>query len=191
MHNKIKGNKMKTTKWVIDPTHSEIQFKVKHLMISNVTGQFNKFEGTVETDGEDFTTSAIHFSADIKSINTNNEQRDAHLHSGDFFDTENYPKLVFTGSKMERIDDENYKLNGMLSMRGVSKAISLNVELGGIAKDPWGNTRAGFSISGKINRKDWGISFGMLTDAGGVGLGEEVKLIASVQFIKQAELKAA
>ncbi len=182
---------MTTTKLAIDPTHSEIQFKVKHLMISTVSGQFNKFTGAVETEGDDFTTAKVHFEADINSINTGNDQRDAHLRNGDFFDAENHPQLIFEGDKLEKINADNYKVHGTLTMRGTSKRIVLDAEFGGTIKDPWGNTRVGFSLSGKINRKDFGVSFGIVTDAGGVGLGEEVKITANVQFVKQKELQAA
>lgn len=184
---------MKTSKttWAIDPTHSEIQFKVKHLMISTVTGQFNTFSGTVETDGDDFTTAKVRFTADINSISTNNEQRDTHLRSGDFFDAENHPQLVFEADKLEKIGDENYKVHGTLTMRGISKPVILDAELGGMAQDPWGNTRAGFTLNGKINRKDFGVSFGMLTETGGIALSDEVKIVASAQFVKQAALAEA
>jgi len=177
---------MANIKWVLDPTHSEIGFKVKHLMISSVAGTFTGFNGTVETQGEDFTTAQVNFSAEIDSISTNNEQRDAHLKNGDFFDAENHPLLTFESSGLVREDDENYKLNGKLSIRGISKQVSLNVEFGGTTIDPWGNKRAGFSIRGKINRSDFGINFGMVSEAGGLLLGDEVKLSADVQFVKQA-----
>jgi polyisoprenoid-binding protein YceI len=182
---------MTTTKWAIDPIHSEIQFKVKHLMISNVTGQFNKFKGTVETTGDDFTTAKAQFTADIDSISTNSEQRDAHLQNSDFFDAQNHPQLVFESDKLEMISEDNYKLHGRLTMRGTTKNIVLDAEFGGITQDPWGNTRTGFSISGKINRKDFGVSFGMVSETGGVLLGDEVKISASIQFVKQAELQPA
>jgi polyisoprenoid-binding protein YceI len=178
---------METTKWIIDPTHSEIQFKVKHLMISTVTGQFNKFEGFLEMNDEDVTAASTHVSIDINSINTNNEQRDAHLKASDFFDWENHHFITFNSQKIEKVDDENYRCTGTLTMRGVSKEIVFDAELGGITKDPWGNRRIGFSISGKVNRKDFGVSFGMLTETGGIALGEEVKFLANVQFVKQAE----
>jgi polyisoprenoid-binding protein YceI len=176
---------MTTTKWSLDPSHSEIQFKVKHLMISTVTGAFNKFTGTVETEGEDFTTAKVHFVADIDSINTNNEHRDAHLKNGDFFDADKHPQLEFIGKGMEKIDEENYKLNGTLSLKGVSKPVSLNVEFGGITQDPWGNTRSGFSINGKINRKDFGMDFNAVGETGGLLLGEEIKLLANAEFVKE------
>jgi polyisoprenoid-binding protein YceI len=173
-------------KWVLDPAHSEVQFKIRHLMISTVTGQFHRFEGTVETEAEDFATAKAHFTADINSISTNNEQRDGHLKNGDFFDAENYPQLIFESDGIEKISHDDFKIHGALTMRGIKKNIVLNAEFGGIVDDPWGNKRAGFSLSGKINRKDFGVSFGTLTETGGVGLGEEVKLLANVQFVKQA-----
>ncbi len=177
---------MNSTRWAIDPTHSEIQFKVKHLMISTLTGKFNSFDSQVETIGEDFTMAKIKFTAAINSISTNNEQRDAHLLASDFFDAENHPLIIFEGSKMEKISDENFTIHGTITMRGVSKNIELNAEFGGIAQDNWGNTRAGFSVTGKLNRKDFGVSFSMLTETGGIALGEEVKILANVQFIKEA-----
>jgi polyisoprenoid-binding protein YceI len=182
---------MKKTKWIIDQTHSEIQFKVKHLKISNVTGQFNQFNGTVETEGDDLANASIHFTADINSISTNNEQRDAHLKNSDFFDAEIHPQLVFDGEGLRKIDDENYELNGTLTMRGISRSVKLNVEFGGMTQDPWGNTRAGFSVSGKINRKDFGISFGLVSETGNILLSDEVKINANAEFVKQAELQAA
>ncbi|MGB3080776.1 MAG: YceI family protein [Saprospiraceae bacterium] len=182
---------MTTTKWTIDPTHSEIQFKVRHLMISNVTGQFTKFQGTVETKGEDFATAKAHFTADISSISTNNPQRDGHLQNGDFFDAENHPQLVFESDKLVKKDDENYEIQGRLTMRGVTKKIVLDAEFGGITKDPWGNTRVGFTVNGKLNRMDYGVSFGMISETGGVALGEEVKINASVQFVMEHELQPA
>lgn len=177
---------MTKTNWVIDNAHSEVLFKVKHMMVSKVTGQFRTFNATVETEGEDFSTAKIHFTADISSISTNNEQRDAHLRTGDFFDAENHPQLTFESSRFEKVDDENYKLHGTLTMRGVSKEVTLNVEFGGIAQNPWGNTIAGFTIDGKINRKDFGVSFSMVSETGGILLGEEVSLHAQAEFIKEA-----
>jgi polyisoprenoid-binding protein YceI len=187
----LKTKKMTTTKWAIDPTHSEIQFKVKHLMISTVTGQFNRFEGSIEMEAEDFATAKAIFTADVNSISTNNEQRDAHLKNNDFFDVENHPQLIFEAEKVEKLDEEDYKVYGVLTMRGVRKNIVLDAEFGGITKDPWGNTRIGFSLSGKINRKDFGVSFGMFTETGGIALGEDVKLLANAQFVKQAVAEPA
>ncbi len=182
---------MEKTKWVLDPTHSEVLFKVKHLMISNVTGNFNRFNGTVETDGDDLTSAKVQFTAEISSISTNNEQRDAHLKNGDFFDAEKFPQLTFEGDRLEKTGDEQYELQGMLTMRGNSKKVSLKVEYGGMTQDPWGNTRVGFSVTGKINRKDFGVSFGMVSETGGVMLGEDVTINANVQFVKEAVKQAA
>ena len=179
---------MESTLWVLDPTHSELQFKIKHLMISTVTGQFKEFKGTVETRGNDFTTAKVHFGAEINSISTNNEQRDAHLRTGDFFNAEKYPKLLFEGERMEKTGEDEYKLHGTLTIKDVSKKLVLDVELGGITKDPWGNTRTGFSVTGKINRQDYGISFGAVSETGGLLLGDEVKINANVQFVKQVEV---
>jgi polyisoprenoid-binding protein YceI len=181
---------MAKTKWVIDPTHSEIHFKVRHLMVSWVTGSFKQFNATLETKGDDITTAKVHFTADINSISTNNEQRDAHLRTGDFFDAENHPQLIFESEKLEKIDDENYKLHGTLTMRGDNKKVVLNVEYGGITQDPWGNTRNGFSVSGKINRKDFGISFGMVSETGGVLLGDDVIINANAEFVKETVAEA-
>jgi polyisoprenoid-binding protein YceI len=184
-----KINTMETTKWALDPTHSEIHFKVKHLMVSWISGSFKQFDATVETEGDDISTAKVRFTANIDSISTNNEQRDAHLRTGDFFDAENHPKLVFESDRLEKIDDENYKLFGRLSLRGNEKKVALNVEFGGITQDPWGNTRTGFSVTGKINRKDFGVSFSMVSETGGILLGEDVSISANVEFVKQTALQ--
>jgi polyisoprenoid-binding protein YceI len=182
---------MESTIWVLDPTHSELQFKIKHLMISTVSGQFNQFKGTVETRGDDFTTAKVHFEAEIDSISTNNLQRDEHLRAADFFNAENYPNLVFKGERMEKTGENEYKLYGTITIKDVSKKLILDVEFGGITKDPWGNTRTGFSVTGKINRQDYGISFGAVSESGGLLLGDEVKINADVQFVKQVEVAVA
>ena len=184
-----KNNTMETTKWVIDPTHSELHFKVRHLMVSWVSGSFKNFNATVETEGEDISTAHIRFTADINSISTNNEQRDSHLKTGDFFDAENHPQITFESDELQKIDDENYKLYGTLTLRGKSRKVVLNVEHGGITKDPWGNTRTGFSVSGKINRKDFGVSYSMVSETGGILLGEDVSISANVEFVKQVAIQ--
>lgn len=177
---------MSTTKWALDPTHSEVQFKVKHLMISTVTGHFNKFDASVETQGDDFSTAKINFTADVDSITTNNEQRDGHLKTGDFFEAEKYPQIKFEGTRLEKAGGDDYKLHGHFTIRGVTKPVTLDVEHGGVAKDPWGNTRAGFSISGKINRKDFGMNFGAVTETGGLVVSDDVKLHSNIELVKQA-----
>ncbi|MES2388296.1 MAG: YceI family protein [Bacteroidota bacterium] len=177
---------MSTTKWVLDPTHSEVQFKVKHLMISTVTGHFKTFEATAETEGDDFSSVSVTFSAELESISTNNDQRDAHLKSPDFFDLENHPKLSFTGSSPVKTGEGTYKLTGDLTLRGVTKPLTLDVELGGFGKDPWGNERFGVEVTGKINRKDFGVNFSMVNETGGILLSEVVTLHAAAEFVKQA-----
>ena len=181
---------MTTTKWTIDPSHSEIQFKVRHLMVSYVTGQFTQFNATVETIGDDFTTAKVKFTADVNSISTNNEQRDAHLKNNDFFDAENHPELKFESEKIEKISDDEYTVEGILTIRGISKKVALSAEYGGIMTDPWGNRRTGFTITGKINRKDFGVSFGMVSETGGVLLGDDVKISANTEFVKVQELES-
>ena len=182
---------MANTKWILDPAHSEVQFKVKHLMVSKVTGHFKQFYVTVETQGDDITTAKVHFTADINSISTNNEQRDAHLRSGDFFDVENHPQLSFESDKLEKTGLETYKLHGTLTMRGVSKPITLDVASGGVMQDPWGNTRRGFEITGNLNRMDYGVSYGMVSETGSILLGHEVSIQASAEFVKEKALQTA
>jgi len=177
---------MSLTKWSLDPIHSEITFKVKHLMISTVTGNFKQFNLTVETENEDFSTAKkIKFSADIDSINTNNEQRDAHLKSADFFNVEQHPQILFSGTHYEANEDEG-KLDGNLTIAGITKPITLDVEFGGIVADPFGQTKAGFTVTGKLSRKDFGITYGSATETGGVLLGDEIKINAEIQLVKQA-----
>ena len=173
------------TTWAIDPTHSEVQFKVKHLVISTVTGSFKSFEGTLETDGDSFEGAFIQFSADVNSIDTNMSQRDAHLKSADFFDAENHPKLTFVSTSFTQKDEDEYTLVGELTMRGVSKSVTLSATYGGQMVDFYGNTKAGFEISGKVNRKDFGLNWSAVTEAGGVVVSDEVKLHFNIQIAKQ------
>jgi polyisoprenoid-binding protein YceI len=173
--------------WIIDSTHSEVQFKVKHLMISTVTGNFGTYDGSVETSNEeDFTGAKVSFSADINSISTGQEQRDGHLKSGDFFDSENFPKLTFASISMEKVEDENYTITGDLTIKGTTKEVILKAEFGGTMGDFYGNTKAGFDISGKINRQDFGLTWGAVTEAGGVVVSDEVRLTFNIQLTKQS-----
>nr|WP_319401416.1 YceI family protein [uncultured Carboxylicivirga sp.] len=173
------------TVWVLDPTHSEVTFKVKHMMISNVKGEFK--EVSAKIDGEDFETSKITATLNAGSIFTNNDDRDNHLKSADFFDAEKYATLSFEGTAFDKVDDDEYKLTGLLTIKDVIKEVTFDVEFGGIGKDPWGNEKAGFSLSGKINRKDWGLNWNAALEAGGVLVSEDVKIQAEVQFVKTAE----
>lgn len=171
------------TKWELDTAHSELNFKVKHMMIANLKGGFNSF--SVDVDGDDLIRSTISVTIDISSINTNNDQRDTHLKSADFFDVESNREILFKSTSFIRKEDGNFELNGILTMKGVSKEINLDVEFGGINKDPWGNERAGFSVEGKINRKDWGLGWNAALETGGVLVSDEVKISAEIQLIKQ------
>lgn len=173
-----------TTKWVLDPTHSELTFKVKHMMITNVKGAFNNF--SIDIEGEDIFDSKVQVKVDASSIDTNNADRDGHLKSADFFDVENFPQITFESTSMEEKDDEEYELKGILTIKGVSKEVKLELEFGGINKDPWGNEKAGFSMSGKIHRKDWGLNWNAALETGGVLVSDEVKISGEFQFIKQS-----
>lgn len=171
------------TKWGIDTTHTEVQFKVKHLVISTVTGFFKKFSGSVESEGEDFDGASVSFSLDVNSIDTNQADRDAHLKSPDFFAAEQYPTVDFEGT-LKKVSGNDFKLEGALTMRGTTKAVVLNAEFGGIMVDPWGNTKAGFEINGKVNRKDFGLNWNALTEAGGMVVSEDVKLHINVELAR-------
>jgi len=174
------------TQWILDPTHSELIFKVKHLMISTVTGRFRKFDLTVETDGEDFAKiEEAKLVADLHSIDTNNEQRDNHLRSNDFFNADKFKQLVFEATRYEG-DSSEGKLYGDLTIRDITKTIVLEMEAGGIMTDPYGQTKAGFTLNGKINRKEFGLMWNAITEAGGVVVGDEVKIHAEIQLAKQS-----
>ena len=182
---------MAKTKWVLDPIHSEISFKIKHLMISNVSGSFTRFQGEAETEGGDFTTALVNLTAEMSSISTNNDQRDAHLRNADFFEVEKFPELNFQSTGVEKKDADNFILHGDLTMKGITRPVKLNVEFNGLTKDPWGGERAGFVVTGKINRSEFGVNFNGVLETGGVMLSEEVKLVSEVQFVKQAVSIAA
>lgn len=174
---------MSPSKWVLDPAHSELSFKVRHMVISTVTGNFEKFDASIESDSEDFSGAKVTMEADVASINTKNADRDAHLKSPDFFSADAYPSLRFANGILQKSGSE-YVLEGDLTIRDLTKRIRFTVEFNGVAVDPWGNTKAGFELTGKLNRSDYGLSWNTITEAGGVLVSEEVKLIASVQFQK-------
>jgi polyisoprenoid-binding protein YceI len=178
---------MAKTKWALDPSHSEVTFKIKSLMISNVSGQFTKFTVDAETENEDFSNATVSATVDVSSIDTGNAQRDGHLKTDDFFNTEKYPQIKFTATKYEAVDnDGSYELYGDLTIRDVTKNVKFDVEFGGVIKDPWGNTRAGFSINGKINRKDFGLKWHAVTEAGGLVASDDVRIHCDIQLIEQA-----
>jgi polyisoprenoid-binding protein YceI len=175
-----------TSKWAIDPSHSEISFKVKHLVVTTLTGKFETFEGSLENTNEDFSDAKISFTADVASLNTGNADRDGHLKSDDFFNAEAFPKVTFTSTGFTKTGSDEYKLTGNITLRDVTKPIELTVEYGGTATDPWGNVKAGFEINGKIKRKEFGLKWDALTEAGGAVVSDEVKLHLNVQLVKQA-----
>ncbi len=172
--------------WTIDASHSEITFKVKHLVVTTVTGKFDKFEGNLESPSDDFNDAKISFTAYADSINTSNEQRDTHLKSDDFFNAEKFPKISFVSTSFKKVSGNTYKLIGDFTMRDTTKSIELTAEFGGIVVDPWGNTKAGFEINGTVNRKEFGLKWGALTEAGGAVVSDEVKLHMNVELHKQS-----
>ena len=171
--------------WKIDPNHSHIEFKVKHLVVTTLGGHFTKFDATVEASNDDFTDAKISFEADVDSITTGNEQRDGHLKSDDFFNAASYPKIKFVSTSFKKIDPENYKLEGNLTMRDKTLPVTLNVAYGGTTKNHFGKTLAGFELSGKINRKDFGLKWSATTEAGSIVVSDEVKLAIVVEMLKQ------
>jgi polyisoprenoid-binding protein YceI len=180
------------TTWKIDPAHSEVNFKVKHMLVSTVRGNFDKFDATIETSKEDFSDAKIKFEADVNSISTRNEQRDAHLKSADFFDAENNPKMIFESTAVKKISDFEMQVKGNLTLRGVTKEVTLDVVYNGIVSG-FGDTKvAGFEVSGKLNRFDYGLQWNALTEAGGVVVSNEVKIEILAEFNKVNEaVKAA
>lgn len=172
---------MATTKWVIDPSHSEVSFKVRHMMISTLTGHFESFEGEIEAESEDFKNGIVVIKIDVASVNTNNDDRDAHLRSDDFFNAESFPQIVFKSSSYD-----GKKLTGDLTIRDVTKRITLDVTYNGTAVDPYGQTKAGFEIRGEINRKEFNLSWNAVTEAGNIVVSDQVKLVIDVQFVKQS-----
>jgi polyisoprenoid-binding protein YceI len=184
-NNRKKLIKMATkTTWAIDPTHSEVSFKVKHLMISNVKGLFSEFSGQLITDGDDFSTAEISFRINAASISTGVADRDGHLKSPDFFDVDNYSEITFSASKLVKTTDEDFTLTGNLTIKDVSLPVSLDVEFGGLMTDPWGNEKAGYTLSGKINRKDFGLTWNAALEAGGMLVGEDVRLSCDIELVK-------
>ena len=174
-----------TTKWVLDPMHSEVQFKIKHLVISTVTGSFTTFTGSMQSEGDTFENAKVEFSLDVESITTNQEQRDIHLRSEEFFDAVKFPHIKFESTSFVKESGDNYQLTGNLTMKDVTKPVTLEAEYGGSAVDFYGNHKAGFEVTGKVNRKDFGLTWGAVTEAGSIVLGDDVKLIINVQFAKQ------
>ena len=179
----MEATETKLMQGVIDSAHTKIQFKVKHLMISNVMGSFKEFEGKASMIENDFSSTKVNLTIKTASIDTEAPDRDTHLKSPDFFDAEKYPEIVFEGSGMTLKDEDNYELKGNLTIKNITKQITLSVEYGGLMNDPWGNKKAGFSVTGEINRKDWGMEWNAALEAGGVLVGEKVKILCDVEFL--------
>ena len=175
------------TKWVIDPAHSEFGFKVKHLMITNVKGVFREFKAHIYTSGDDFTTAEIEVRINSASIDTGDEKRDTHLKSQDFFDAETHPQIIFIGKKLDRVREDTYVLYGDLAIREITMPVKLDVEFAGRMTDPYGNEKAGFLIDGKISRKQWELNWNTTLEAGGVLVGDEVKINCEIQMIKHSD----
>jgi polyisoprenoid-binding protein YceI len=178
-----KGGATKAT-WTLDPVHSEVSFKVKHMMITNVTGVLTDYSVELDTKDDEFTRAEVKFVGNLKSLSTGNEQRDEHLRSGDFFDVENNPEVVFKSTSYTRSGDD-IKLEGDLTIKGMTQHIKLDVEFAGVQKDPWGNTKAGFTVTGKLNRKDFGLNWNAALETGGVLVGDEVRINCEIQLVKQ------
>jgi len=169
--------------WTIDTVHSEIQFRARHMVVSNVTGKFDSFESTAVTPEDTMEGAEITFSADVASVNTGSEQRDNHLKSDDFFNAEKFPKLTFKSDRFEKISEESYRLTGQLTIRDVTKPITLEVEYGGVIKDPYGNQRSGFTVNGKVSRKAFGLQWNALMESGGAVVGDEIKINCHVEYV--------
>jgi polyisoprenoid-binding protein YceI len=172
------------TKWNVDKSHSNVGFSVTHLVISEVTGQFKSFNADIETKNDDFSDAKINFTIDVASISTENEGRDKHLKSDDFFNAEKFPKITFVGKSFKKVDGKKYKLVGDFTMRDVTKQITLDVVFNGTVKDPWGNTKAGFKISGELNRMDYNVKWNNLIEAGGAVVSKEVAININLELNK-------
>ena len=177
---------MSNTIWNVDALHSEVLFKVKHLVISTVTGSFKSFSGLAATDGDQFENAQIDFTIDVNSIDTGQPGRDEHLRNADFFEAETYPEFKFSSTSFKKTSGDLYKLVGNLTIKGITKEVELVAEYGGTEKDNYGNIKVGFEVTGTIDRKDFNVTFNALTETGGLALGENIKIIANVQLAKQA-----
>jgi polyisoprenoid-binding protein YceI len=172
------------TKWSVDQSHSEIAFKVRHLMIAHVKGNFKIFDANIYTTGKDFTTAQIDLWIDASSINTGDEKRDEHLRSADFFDVEHHKQITFSASTMQKpYKQNNQELWGELTMKGITKNVKLNVEFGGIVNDPWGNEKAGFTVTGKIIRSDWELTWNSAMETGSLLVGDEITISCEVELM--------
>jgi len=178
-------NAFAQTTWVLDNAHSKVKFSVSHLIISDVEGNFKVYSGKLQSSNQDFSGATVDFTVDVASISTDNEMRDKHLKSDDFFNAEKYPKMTFKSTSWKKIDDKNFVLEGDLTIRDITKRITFTVTGGGTIQDPWGNTKAGFKATSVINRFDFGLKFNALTETGSAVVGKEVSIILNLEFAKQ------
>ncbi|MBT34279.1 MAG: hypothetical protein CMO01_31830 [Thalassobius sp.] len=175
------------TTWTSDPAHSSIEFNVTHMMISEVTGKFDGFEAVLKSDKADFSDAKIEFTAQTSTINTGIDKRDEHLKSADFFDVEKYPTISFKSTSFKKKGGNKYELKGDLTMHGVTKPVTLEAKFNGTIKDPYGNTKSGFKVTGELNRTDFGLNWNSALETGGVVVSEEVEIDANIQVIKSAD----
>lgn len=175
---------MTKTKWTLDPAHSSVDFSVKHMMIANVKGTFTKFAAVIDADPADLTTADISFTIDAASIDTKNADRDNHLKSQDFFDVDTHQEITFNATNIVKKDESEYDVTGDLTIRGVTKQETLAVEFEGTGLDPWGNTKAGFTVSGAISRNDYGLTWNSALETGGVLVGDKIKISLDIQASK-------
>jgi polyisoprenoid-binding protein YceI len=176
------------TEWAFDKSHSNVSFSVVHMLISETEGTFKTFDGKVITEGDSFENAQISLTVDLNSVDTDNEKRDNHLKSDDFFNTEKFPEMIFKGKKFTKVDDKNYELLGDLTIRDVTKEVKLDVVLNGFITDPWGNNRAGFKLTGELNRFDYGLKWNKVMEAGGFIVSETVTINANIELIQQSKV---
>ena len=172
--------------WKLDLDHSELEFKVRHMMISNVKGYFKSFEINLQHTSDTLEAANVEVKIDVNSLDTKNEQRDQHLKSADFFDSNSHQFITFNSTSIIKDEDDNFKITGDLTIKGITKSITLNAEFGGLAKDPWGNDKMGYTVTGKINRVDFGLTWNAALETGGVMVSDEVKFSADLQFVKNS-----
>lgn len=173
------------TAWKIDEAHSKVQFSVSHMVISDVTGQFRKFDGNITSAGDDFSKGRVEMTMQVASINTDNEKRDEHLKSADFFDAQKYPEIKFVGKSLKKVKGNKYKLTGNFTMKGVTRPITLDVIYGGVIKDPYGRVRSGFKVSGTINRFDYNLKWNNMLETGGAVVGKDVNLVCNIELVRE------
>jgi polyisoprenoid-binding protein YceI len=181
----LAGSAFSQSTWSFDKAHSKVGFSIGYMLITDVEGYFKKFEGTVTSPKEDFINASVDFTIDARTVDTDEPDRDKHLNSEDFFYTAKYPSFTFKSTSVKKVKGNNYQVKGNLTMRGETKQVTLNGTFGGVKKDPWNNTKAGFKLTGTVNRKDYGISYNKALDAGGFILSDEVTINLNIILVKK------